>query len=68
MEKAEKYLVIITPGFPANEEDTTCLPSQQLLVRALNRIDPALDIVILSYGISVYTKGVSLAFQSRDTL
>jgi len=49
MKKDEKYLLIITPGFPASEEDTTCLPSQQLLVRSLNRIDPSLEVVILSY-------------------
>ena len=49
MEKAEKYLVIITPGFPANEGDSTCLPSQQQLVRALNRLEPSLEILILTY-------------------
>ena len=49
MDKDAKYLLIISPGFPASEEDTTCLPSQQLLVKALNRINPSIDIVILSY-------------------
>jgi glycosyltransferase involved in cell wall biosynthesis len=49
MDNDEKYLVIISPGFPASEEDTTCLPSQQLLVKTLNRINPSIEIVILSY-------------------
>jgi len=42
-------LLILTPGFPENEEDTSCLPSQQLLVRAMNRIQPELRIVIISF-------------------
>jgi len=44
----EETLLILTPGFPENEEDTTCLPSQQLLVRAFNRIQPDLKIVVLT--------------------
>jgi glycosyltransferase involved in cell wall biosynthesis len=43
-----KTLVILTPGFPSNEGDSTCLPTQQNLVRAFNAIDPALEIIILS--------------------
>lgn len=41
-------LVIVTPGFAADEADSTCMPSQQNLIRAFNRIRPELDIVILS--------------------
>jgi len=32
MNKVEKTLVILTPGFAENEADTTCLPMQQTLV------------------------------------
>src|ERR1700733_1651587 len=43
-----RILVILTPGFPKDEEDGTCLPAQQSFVRALNRHYPALQIVILA--------------------
>jgi hypothetical protein len=33
-------LVILSPGFAANEADTTCLTSQQNLVKSLNKIYP----------------------------
>jgi glycosyltransferase involved in cell wall biosynthesis len=42
-------LVILTPGFPKDESDSTCLPAQQLFVRALNRCYPGLRIVILAF-------------------
>jgi len=45
----EKHtLLIITPGFPSDEGDTTCLPTQQLLVKALKRNYPALDIIVVT--------------------
>ena len=39
-EQDEKTLVILTPGFPSNEADTTCLPMQQNLVRSLKLMYP----------------------------
>lgn len=44
----KKTLVIITPGFPSSESDTTCLPSPQTFVRSLNHKFPNLNIIILS--------------------
>src|SRR4051812_4326660 len=44
-----KTLIILTPGFPANEADSTCLPSQQIFVNALKRKFPALNIYILAF-------------------
>ena len=41
-------LVILTPGFPSDEQDSTCLPPQQVFVRALNRVFPGLKVVILT--------------------
>jgi len=41
-------LVILTPGFPAGEDDSACLPPQQVFVRALNKAFPRLKVVILS--------------------
>ena len=42
-------LVILSPGFPKNEADTTCLTSQQNFVKALNKNFPSLKIIILSF-------------------
>jgi glycosyltransferase involved in cell wall biosynthesis len=44
-----RTLVILTPGFPQNEADTTCLPAQQALVRALHTRFQKLNIIILSF-------------------
>ncbi|HEY4287546.1 MAG TPA: glycosyltransferase family 1 protein [Puia sp.] len=46
--KAET-LIILTPGFPSDEQDTSCLPAQQVFVRALNRVFPELRVVLLSF-------------------
>jgi glycosyltransferase involved in cell wall biosynthesis len=42
-------LVILSPGFPENEKDTTCLPAQQLFVKTLKNNFPSLNIIILSF-------------------
>jgi glycosyltransferase involved in cell wall biosynthesis len=44
-----RTLVILSPGFPKDESDSTCLPAQQLFVRALNHSFPALQVVILAF-------------------
>jgi glycosyltransferase involved in cell wall biosynthesis len=44
-----KTLIILSPGFPDNEEDTTCLPSQQVLVRTLSEQFPKLQILVLAF-------------------
>ena len=44
-----KTLVILSPGFPGNEGDTTCLPSQQVLVKALIEQFPSLHIHMLAF-------------------
>jgi glycosyltransferase involved in cell wall biosynthesis len=43
-----KTLLIITPGFPANEADTTCIPPQQVFVKALKDVNPGLNIIVLT--------------------
>lgn len=45
----KQTLVILTPGFPDSEADSTCLPMQQQLVKALKKNDPTPDIIILSF-------------------
>ncbi|MBD1364882.1 glycosyltransferase family 4 protein [Mucilaginibacter sp. ZT4R22] len=42
-------LIILTPGFPADETDTTCIPPQQVFVRALKENYPKLQIIVLSF-------------------
>jgi glycosyltransferase involved in cell wall biosynthesis len=42
-------LIILTPGFPADEKDTTCIPPQQVFVRALKENYPKLQIIVLSF-------------------
>lgn len=44
----QRTLVIISPGFPSNERDTTCLPAQQLFVRSLNKLFPELRVIIVT--------------------
>lgn len=41
-------LVILSPGFPVNEGDSTCLPPQQVFVRGLKQSYPNLNIIVLS--------------------
>jgi glycosyltransferase involved in cell wall biosynthesis len=45
----EKIFVILTPGFPSSEDDSTCLPMQQNLVRKLKQTRPDLKIIVLSF-------------------
>ncbi|WP_214073081.1 glycosyltransferase family 4 protein [Mucilaginibacter sp. dw_454] len=50
-------LIILTPGFPENEADTTCLPDRQIFLRVLRDTYPDLNIVVLSF---------QYPFQSRE--
>ena len=49
MKQTNKTLVILTPGFAANESDSTCLPAQQIFINALNKNFPFLKIIIVSF-------------------
>jgi len=42
-------LIILTPGFPKDEADSTCVPPQQLFVKALRAVAPALNIIVLTF-------------------
>lgn len=44
-----KTLVILTPGFPENEADTTWLPDRQIFVRVLRDTYPTLNVVVLTF-------------------
>lgn len=43
-----KNILLITPGFPADENDTTCIPALQDFIKGLNRFEPNLSITIIS--------------------
>ena len=45
----KKIFVILTPGFPKDEDDTTCLPERQAFIRSLKSMHPHIRIVILSF-------------------
>jgi glycosyltransferase involved in cell wall biosynthesis len=42
-------LIVLSPGFPENESDTTCLPAQQALINALSANFSHLHIIVLSF-------------------
>lgn len=49
MHNTEKNtLVVLTPGFPVSETDSTCLPLQQALIRNLKKNYPLLNIIVFS--------------------
>ncbi len=49
MHKNRQTLVILTPGFPANEADSNCLPFPQSFVQNLKRLHPQLHIIVLAF-------------------
>lgn len=49
MSNSNKTLVILSPGFPADEADTTCLPSQQLFIKEINKNFPSLKIMVIAF-------------------
>jgi glycosyltransferase involved in cell wall biosynthesis len=49
MKNTLETLVMLTPGFPANEDDCGCLPPQQLFVRTLKEICPDLNILVITF-------------------
>ena len=51
-----RSLVILTPGFPEDEQDTSCLPFLQSLIRTINRDFPLVRIILVSFQYP-YTSG-----------
>ncbi|MFI5186237.1 MAG: glycosyltransferase family 4 protein [Chitinophagales bacterium] len=55
----KKTLIILTPGFPESESDSTCLPMQQSFIKTLKELYSDINIIILSfqhpYHKNVYT-------------
>jgi glycosyltransferase involved in cell wall biosynthesis len=46
---ATNTLIILTPGFPASEADSTCIPSCQLFVKACQENYPSVKIIVLTF-------------------
>ena len=42
-------LLILTPGFPSCEDESACLPAQQIMVRALKKKSPFVQFIILTF-------------------
>jgi glycosyltransferase involved in cell wall biosynthesis len=70
LSKKNKHIVILTPGFPENETDTTCIPALQIYVKALQKLSGyEISVISLHYpkkksvyhwnGIPVHTLGGS---------
>ncbi len=51
-----KTLIILTPGFPENENDSTCVPPQQIFVKALKEVSPQLNIIVLTFQYPFFSK------------
>lgn len=53
---SKESFIILTPGFPKDEKDSTCLPMQQSFVQTLKSLHPNLEIFILSFQYPYVTK------------
>ena len=49
MAEQRNTFIILSPGFPKDEADTTCLPTQQLFVKKLRAKYPDLKIIVLAF-------------------
>src|SRR5574338_1216883 len=49
MNTKKRTFIILTPGFAANEADSTCLPFLQTLLKNIREIYPELNIIVLAF-------------------
>jgi glycosyltransferase involved in cell wall biosynthesis len=49
MKNNRPVLLILTPGFPEDESDTSCLPFIQSLIRTINKDSAYIKIIVLSF-------------------
>jgi len=52
----DETLIILTPGFPKDEADSTCLPMLQQFTRTLKELYPRLNIIVLSFQYPFFEK------------
>lgn len=48
-------LVILIPGFPVSEADSTCLPAQQIFLLKVKELFPQLHIIVVSFQYPYHT-------------
>ena len=49
MKTEQPVIVILSPGFPKDEADSTCLPAVQNFVKALNMQFPLVKVIVLAF-------------------
>ena len=47
--KSDNSIVFLVPGFPYDEEDTTCIPALQLYIKNLHSANPGTKIIVISF-------------------
>ena len=57
--KSTNHIVFLVPGFPKDENDTTCIPALQLFVRNFNSVNPQLKINVIAFQYPYKKKGYS---------
>jgi glycosyltransferase involved in cell wall biosynthesis len=77
MNKKRKALIILTPGFPKDEQDTTCMPFLQDYLNAFSRLHPEIKIFVMAFqypfkkghykwnGVDVYSGGGGTKYLNR---
>jgi len=53
---SKETIIILSPGFPESESDSTCLPMQQQFVRTLKEMYPQFEIVVLTFQYPYHQK------------
>lgn len=56
MKAEHPAIVILIPGFPADEQDSVCLPAQQAFIHALNRKYPSEELIIFTFQYPYFQK------------
>ncbi|MGM5470917.1 glycosyltransferase [Flavobacteriaceae bacterium LMO-SS05] len=49
MTNHSRHIVLLTPGFPKNKDDTTVIPALQVYVKSLINLNPSLKIQIITF-------------------
>lgn len=49
-------LIVLTPAFPKDEEDTVWVPSKQLFVKKLKENFPSLNVIVLTFNYPYHTE------------
>jgi len=77
MAEKKKVVVILTPGFPKNEQDSTCLPFLQQYVLTISEMRPDIELRVIAFqypikkglykwnGIDIYSAGGQSALYTR---